>query len=115
MIPSRMWGFYPHELIEWRLVAERYRFDAAFAWGAILAALLAFQGRCIATPEDLGAILPADVHALCQLSPEPRVARAFWGAQRANVTYGATAVHLIQPPGVVSPDSFLSSTKRHSK
>ena len=108
-------GMIPPELLEWRVVAERYRFETAFGWEPILATLLAFQAQGIATPEDSGAILPADVHALCEQSPEPRVDRAFWGAQRANMTYGATAVHLIQPPGVVSPDSFLNSTKRHAK
>lgn len=72
-------GLIPPELLEWRAVAERYRFHTAFGWGPILATLLAFQSQGIATPEDLRAILPSDVHALCQQSPEPRIARAFWG------------------------------------
>ena len=76
---------------------------------------MAFRGTGIATPEDFDAIPPEEIHQLCQLSPRPNVARAFWGAQRANVTYGATAVLLAQPPGVVSRDSFLKAVKRRAQ
>ena len=80
-----------------------------------MADLLALAGRVIATPEHLGAIPPAEVSALCQLSPEPRVTRALWGEQRAYFTHGGTAAHLIQPPGEISQDTLLKALKRRAK
>ena len=106
-------GVLPPEFSEWRLSAERFRFNTSFGWGAVLEAVTLLSAQGAQSTQELAAVTPADISRVCTGAPNAHMVRASCGAQRSCLASRESSGHLAKPHGFLAKDAFTGAIKRH--
>ena len=66
---------FPHDLFEWRILAEKLRIELSYGRDAILATAVFLHVQCIPMPSNLGVLSPADLQPLTTSAPNAQLRR----------------------------------------
>ena len=105
---------FPADLLDWKLLAERFRLESSFGWDALLACCNFFAATGISSPAHLARLSPADFYELSNQSPFPPAARALWSISRVTInTPSPSAEYLTPAHALFTQDSLVQAIKRH--
>ena len=105
----------PPDMVEWRVLAERFRLEMSLGWTAILSAVTSLAGRGVQTPMDLAQVPMSAVFALCEGSLHPQAIAALWSIARSSLKEGTSADHLIPPHKFLNRESLTKALKLHAR
>ena len=105
----------PPDMVEWRVLAERFRSEMSLGWTVILSAVTSLAGKGIEKPLDLAEVPMSAVFALCEGTPHPQAIAALWSVSRSCLKGGTSADHLIPPHKFLTRESLTKALKRHTR
>ena len=101
-------------MVEWRVLAERFRLEISLGRAAILSDVTSLAGEGIEQPMNLAQAPTSAVFALCEGPLRPQAIAALWSVARSSLTEGSSAGRLIPPRKFLNRDSLTQALKRHT-
>ena len=106
---------FPPELLEWQILAGRFRLDEPHEWASVLASVTFLAGRGFSSPKQLADIAPAGLETLCGASDFAAITRQLWGVARATFApaTSSSSLCLVTPEQQADGLALTRAFKKH--